>query len=347
MISVQSRKGEKSWLEREILEQPLVLSKIWSKKKALQRLAKEIAPLGLHQVVFVARGSSDHAAVYGKYLFELTLGVPVSLAAPSVVTRYKKTLQLKKTLVVALSQSGESEDVLEYVAAAGKNGAYTLAISNDAHSGLVQMCQQSLLLHAKRERSLAATKTYTAELFTLLILALSLRRLSLSPYASIPEKMGKVLRLRGDLEEMASRLSYAESLVVLGRGLNTPTAMEWGLKLVEVCGLQAMGMSAADFLHGPQALRKRHLPYALLMPSDPTLPFMRDLAGKLGAGNSFCFSDSPLEKIFWSSRLPKAPPLATPILYAVPGQLLALEIARQRGLAQDNPPFLQKVTRTL
>lgn len=337
----------RSFLEKEIKQQPSVLESIWKRRQEAEKLARAIARYDPWRVVLVARGSSDHAAVYGKYLIEMQTGIPVSLAAPSIVTRYKKPLDFRKTLVIALSQSGESEDVVSFIKEAARRGGLCLAICNDRQSSLIEESKLYFYLSAGDEKSIAATKTYTAELFALLLLA-SFWSGSLDiDGRELTSAIAELLEREGELERIARDFSYTDEIVILARGVNTATAMEWGLKLSEVCGLSARGMSGADFLHGPQTLRRKRLPYCLLMPEDPTFPFMKQLAVELPAHDLYLFSDRRISIKKCCFIMPSVHWKLTPLLYVVPGQLLALKLAERSGLDPDKPPFLRKITRTL
>ncbi len=243
-----------SKMSTEIREQPEVLERIlnegWPEARSASRALREGR---LRSVMIAARGTSDNAALYAKYLFEVLLGLPTALASPSVFTLYESRMNLEGVLVVGLSQSGESQDVLETVRRSGELGARTLAVTNNEASAMAEAAQHHLFLRAGKEESVASTKTYTAELLVLYLLVCALR----GERTLGDEVRGLPRLLRGVLEaewEGTERYRYAEYMVVTSRGYNLATAGEVALKLMKTTYIRRSG-----FLRGrPQARSHRH-----------------------------------------------------------------------------------------
>ncbi|HMY73169.1 MAG TPA: SIS domain-containing protein, partial [Blastocatellia bacterium] len=267
----------------EIEQQPAAI------ERTIQREAKKIESFSARLkanrprlIVLVARGSSDNAALFGRYLLELTTGIPVSLAAPAVHTLYKKKLDLRDALVVGVSQSGEGVDINLTLENAKRSGATTLAITNEAESSMAQLSDETFLIHAGRERSVAATKTFTGQLLIFHLLA---RALSDAPkqmeVERLPELAAESLKLKSDVAEMVERYAFMKQCVVVGRGLNYANAYEFAIKLMETCYVVAERFSGADFLHGPIAMVDSGFPVFLFAPPGPTLNGTKDLLAKL------------------------------------------------------------------
>jgi glucosamine--fructose-6-phosphate aminotransferase (isomerizing) len=337
-----------SLLHREIGEQPGAVARFLDNETA--RVARLTAPLrrtDLRFVFVVARGTSDNAARYAQYLFGALTGLPVALAAPSLVTLYGAPPRLRGALVVGISQSGRSPDVVETVAAARRAGAPTLAIVNDAGSPLARAAHDVLPLHAGEERSVAATKTYTAQLAAVALLAASLagNRRVLADLQRIPRAMEQALATEAAARRAARRLAGASRAVVLARGMNYPTAHEIALKLKELALLLAEPYSSADFRHGPIAMAERRLPAIVVSPRGSRPAAELDaLAARLRAGRSPVISIGPSGP--GSIPLPAVPEILSPLVAVIPGQLLAFHAAKARGLDPDRPRGIRKVTKT-
>jgi glucosamine--fructose-6-phosphate aminotransferase (isomerizing) len=303
--------------------------------------------------VLVARGTSDNAALFGRYLIELTTGIPVSLAAPSIYTLYHARLNLKDTLVVGISQSGEGEDINRVLEASRRHGAYTVGITNEAKSRMAQVVDEVFLVRAGRQRSVAATKTYTGQLLVLYLLASALgREVTAEGISEIPSHVQSALALAHTLEDLVPRYRYMRECAVVARGLNYANAFELALKLMETCYVVAERFSSADFLHGPIALVERDFPVLIFMPPGRTFAGLKSLAlrlRRLRAETLLISSEgAPLPPATRAILVPGAiPELYTPIPYIVPGQLFAALLAETKGLDPDKPRSLQIVTRTL
>lgn len=343
-----------SRMMREILEQPEALRRTFraGRGQALefQRFARK---KDFRLIVLVARGTSDNAALFGRYLFELTTGIPVSLAAPSIHTLYRAPLNLRDALVVGISQSGEGTDINRVLEAAKRQGALTIGITNEARSTMAGLVDEVFLVRAGKQRSVAATKTYTGQLMALYLLAAALGGgVTLSRVNEIPDHAREALRLGPEMRALAERYRFMRHCVVVARGVNYANAFELSLKLMETCYVIAERFSSADFRHGPIALIEPDFPVIIFMPPGKTFPDLKRLATRLGRLRA--------ETLLISSRgakLPAAmrairiraamPELYTPIPYIIPGQLLAAYLAEVKGLNPDQPRELEIVTQTL
>ncbi len=338
----------RSVLRAEIGEQPAAVARLLAREgRRVAALGARLAAADLSWVLVAARGTSDNAARYAQYAFGIVHRLPVALAAPSLVTLYGRPPRVKGALVIGISQSGRSPDVVETVAAARRAGAPTLAIVNDASSPLARAADWVLPLHAGVERSVAATKTYTAQLAAVALLVLSMggRRREREALDAVPDAMDEALGVEPAAEALAAPLAEAQRAVVLGRGLHFPTAYEIALKLKELALLLAEPYSAADFQHGPIAMAEKGLPVILVSPpgSRPA-PEMEVLGKELARRGSPVLAIGPRRR--GSLPVPRVPELLAPLVSIVPGQLLAFHAARARGLDPDRPRGIHKVTET-
>jgi glucosamine--fructose-6-phosphate aminotransferase (isomerizing) len=304
-------------------------------------------------VVLAARGSSDNAALFGRYLIEICTGLPVSLAAPSVHTLYRSRLRLRHAVVVGISQSGESTDVNQVVEESRKAGALTVGVTNERRSSLCRLADEVFLVRAGRERSVAATKTYTGQLLVFYLLAAALLGRDHWPgLERVPDLAGAALEREAQVAALVERYRFMNRCLVVGRGLNYANAYELAIKLMETCYVVADRFSSADFLHGPVAMVGSGFPVFLFAPPGRTLPDMRGLVKRLaalGAETIALSSDSGVLSDATSPiRIPRRPPeVLTPIPYIVPGQLFAAHLAGIKGINPDVPRSLSKVTRTI
>src|SRR6266404_2891134 len=268
----------------EIRQQPETLSKtLESGFKSVCDLRRHFEAHRPRLIIMVARGTSDNAAQFGRYLIEITTRIPVSLAAPSVLTLYESSLDLRDVLVIGISQSGESTDTNAVLEDARKRGATTVGITNDAASAMARTVEYPLLIDAGPEHSVAATKTYACQLLALYLLAYALDgAVQLEQLRCIPDWTEKVLAMEENIEDIAERYFFMTRAVTVGRGLNYANALEVGLKLMETCYVVAERFSAADLMHGPIALVEQSFPTFLFTPSGVTWPAMRELFDKLG-----------------------------------------------------------------
>jgi len=316
--------------------------------RALARFREKRPPL----ILVAGRGTSDNAAVFGRYLFEHFAGIPVSGAALSLFTLYPAPMHLNGALAIGLSQSGESLDVVKALRGARRSGAFTLAITNTAGSSLARAAHHTVLLHARRERAVAATKTYTAELVAMAMVCRALGgRLPDSDLEALPHGIRVALTCEQAIAELAPHYRYAPRCLCLARGFNYATAREIALKLMETCYLGASGMSAADFLHGPIAFVDAATPIVLLAADGPTYGFMVEVGRRLQAQGLDVLTFTNRPGIARVSALTIHCPVRTreglsPIPFATLGQLFACHVALARGLNPDAPRRLRKVTRT-
>jgi len=339
---------------QEIAEQPAALEKtIAEEQSKVSRLGSFLRARDIDLIVLVARGSSDNAALFGRYLLEITTGTPVALAAPSVHTLYGARLNLRRALVIGVSQSGEGEDINRVLENARAGGAYTVGITNEAQSTMVGLVDETLLMHGGRERSVAATKTYTGQLLHFYMLAEALAETSVKlGYEAIPEFAARALESRPAVEELVERYVFMENCVVVGRGLIYANAYEMALKLMETCYVVAERFSSADFLHGPLAIVERHFPIMIFAPPGVTLAGVNELLGRLQelrADTLVITADEAAASA--STRAIMMPGEISETLslipYIIPAQLFAALLADAKGLNPDAPRSLAKVTRTL
>ncbi|HTO54630.1 MAG TPA: SIS domain-containing protein [Myxococcota bacterium] len=335
-----------SLLEREIFAQPTMLDRFCQLDGP--RVIDLGARLGAHRpagVLIAARGSSDHAAAYAKYLFGARLGVPVALAAPSLITLYERALALDRWIAIGISQSGASPDVIRVIEEARSQGCVTLAITDRLDSPLAAAAEHVVGLGLGGERAVAATASFTTSLLALAHLASGWRGEEDPELAQAAVLAERALTLAGDARKLAEHLAPHPACAIVGRGFGYPVALEWALKLKELAGVFAEPFSAADYRHGPIALAQTGAPVFAIELRGPAAPDVRRLAEDLrerGARIVRISSDSDADLC-----LPKALEWLAPIPAAIAGQLLAFWLARARGRDPDHPVGLRKVTKTL
>ena len=340
-------------LEQEIASQSEVVERLL--KDETKRIEKMVSQLpAFDYVLIAARGSSDHAATYAKYAWTTLAGYPVALAAPSLLTMYKAQVRLAGALVVGISQSGQSPDIIAVLEEGKRQGRPTLAITNDGSSPLASMADYVIELHAGPEQSIAATKTYTAQLTVMAIFAaiLSGNIQHLDALQQIPLAMENTLQLNSKLAQDVERYRYMDRCIVIGRGYNYATSFELALKLKELTYIMASAYSSADFRHGPIATIESGIPVFLFMPTGATYDDMLDLAIELKRREAELLVISESERALSLARkalpiCPGVPEWLTPLITIIPGQLFVLNLALTKGLNPDIPRGLQKVTRTL
>jgi len=338
-----------SILFKEIHEQPAAIERAMSTTRTTaEALVDDIRKRDIRMVILAARGTSDNAATYAKYLWQITCGIPAGLAAPSVHTLYEARVDYRNALVVGVSQSGAGEDVNEVVAQARKAGALTAAITNTPGSAIAGIAEHVLNCDAGPEKAVAATKTYTTSLALLALVGAlwSGNRDLAEALARVPGVAQTLLTaLPGTVEPLASTLIHAQRLVSVARGLLLPTAVEASLKIAETSYTATQAFSSADLLHGPIASVPAQTPCLLFAPNGRTEESMRALGEKLrGRGARVLeVSTNP------GAALPLADPgteLLSPIVDILPAQLLAYHLTVARGYDPDNPAGLSKVTVT-
>lgn len=337
---------------QEIGEQPEVLEKtIRAEAGKYKKLNTFLSGREINLIVLVARGSSDNAALLGRYLLEITTGIPVSLSAPSVFTLYDAEMRLKRALVVGVSQSGEGTDINRVLESAKKSGAFTLGITNEADSAMARIADETLLIHAGREKSVAATKTYTGQMLHFYMLAEILSHKKIG-FEQIPQLAAEALKFQTEVKELVQRYVFMENCVVVGRGLNYGNSYELALKLMETCYVVAERFSSADFFHGPLAIVERRFPVILFAPKGVTKQSNIELLKRLKElhADSFAITNDA-EIAGLSSRSLRLneniDELLSPIPFVIPAQLFAAYLAEAKGLNADEPRSLSKVTKTI
>jgi glucosamine--fructose-6-phosphate aminotransferase (isomerizing) len=349
-----SRQMSQSELLSEINEQPDALARLLTAESAnVERMAAAINHAQVRYVTIAARGSSDNAATFAKYLLGSFNRLPVALAAPSLYTIYQSPPRLAGSLVIGISQSGESPDILAVVEEAKRQQALTLVVTNFANSPLARAADMVILQHAGEERTIAATKTFTTQLFALALLSVTLandhdRRRDLE---AVPDAVARTLSLDAAAQKAAARWREMSTCLVIGRGYNYATAFEIALKLKELAYVIAEPFSSADVRHGPIAIVERGFPVILIAPrgrvSDDLIAVERQLKEK--GGTLIVISDVP-EALSLGDSLVLPVSLSewlSPFTAVVPGQLLAYHLALDKGYDPDHPRGLAKVTRTL
>jgi glucosamine--fructose-6-phosphate aminotransferase (isomerizing) len=371
--------GQTAMLD-EIQEQPEALRRtLRGTLDPVRQVALAAQQHGIEMVLLAARGTSDHAALYAQYLFQYLNGIPVALATPSLYTLYGAAPRLRKALVIGISQSGESPDIVEVIAKSREAGALTVGITNKEGSQLATTAQHTLLCHAGLERSVAATKTYTTTCAVLAMLAafLSGGEALRDGIERIPELAMAALKSEERVARVAERYIHAHDCIVLGRVFQYSTARETALKLEETCYVVSTPFSTADFRHGPAALVDRGLPVIMFAPPGRTSADSLALLQWLREQGADCLvitEDERLQELATTSIRLELPALTNaaapgtgaaktgtdgsnkvqasvaellaPIPYIIPGQLLANYLAVYKGLNPDQPRSLTKITRT-
>ncbi len=338
-------------MRTEIAEQPAALRATIG---ALLPRTGEVARVaaGTREVLFVARGTSDNAAVYGSYLIQTAAGRLATLAAPSVATAYHSRLDLSGVLTVALSQSGKTEEIVASLDWARDCGARTLAITNNAESPLAATADLALVTMAGAERAVPATKTFTTQLAALAVIAIGLGApLDPGELRAVPDEIEAMVSRPLELDPIVTELAGVKGAIVSGRGLAYAAALELALKLKEACYLHAMGLSYADLLHGPIAVVDDRTPAIVLAAnSGPTLTGTIELARRVtrAGARTYCIGGGPDLAAACTNSLagPDLPEWVAPLGLIVPGQLLTEALARRLGVNPDSPRGLSKVTQT-
>jgi glucosamine--fructose-6-phosphate aminotransferase (isomerizing) len=339
----------------EIHEQPEVLRGLLeTQSEAVARVAAAIAARGVSYLYLAARGTSEHAGIYGQYVLGAFGGLPVALAAPSLFTVYGRPPRLAGALVVGVSQSGQSPDIVAVIVEGRRQGALTLAITNDADSPLAQAAELTLNISAGAERAVAATKTYTGELmlFAMLAAALAGEKDRAAELARLPAAVAGALQLDTAVQAAAGRFREMSRCVILGRGYHFATAMEWSLKLKELTYVVADRYSTAEFQHGPVAMVEPGFPVLAVAPTDAGHGAVRELLARLTSEKGaevLALSDdeATLAAASVGLRLPSGvPDWLMPIVSIVPAQLFCHHLSLARGLDPAAPRGLSKVTLT-
>jgi glutamine---fructose-6-phosphate transaminase (isomerizing) len=325
----------------EIDEQPAVLAGLLEHRDEIEQVRAAVRDRAPRFVVLAARGTSDHAALYAKYLIEVELGLPAGLASPSTMTVYDARPALDGVLFVAVSQSGGSSDLIDSLTTARSCGALTVAVTNAPDSALAAAADLHVDIRAGAERAVAATKTYTAEL-----LALHLLLVGADGTAALPAAAEATLRENSSdrIGDLAQRYRFADRLIMTARGFSYPTAREAALKLMETSYLSAQAFSAADLLHGPLAMIDSGVPViAVASPGrgGKALGAALDRLGETGADVVRVGPPGPVPVNY--DGLPER---LAPVVEILPLQRLARHTALGRGIDPDRPRGLSKITDT-
>ncbi len=343
-----------SLLESEIAEQPQAVERfLTSAGEITRRIAAEINQRGATYILIAARGSSDNAARYGQYLFGALNRLPVALATPSLYTLYSAPPQMAGALVIGISQSGRSPDIVSVLESAREQSQATLAITNDTASPMALAADWVLPLDAGEERAVAATKTYTTSIAALALLSACMAGDAerLADLERMPEMMRRTLATTQGMSTLVERYRYAERSAVIGRGFNYGTAFEVALKVKELTRLVIEPYSSADFLHGPISILEPGFPLILVAPSGKVLSDLADLAEAVRQRGAETIIISDDEALLRGARtalpLPHGTPeWLSPIVAVLPGQVFAATLAQAKGLDLDHPVGLHKITRT-
>ncbi|MGH3948001.1 MAG: SIS domain-containing protein [Pseudonocardiaceae bacterium] len=340
-------------MAQEIAEQPEAVARTLAALLPLRPQLRRLADARRH-VLFFARGSSDNACVYGRYLLEAYARRPAALAAASVATHYRSRLDLSDTVVVSVSQSGATGEIVAAQSWAIECGARTVAVTNVAESPLAAQADLALILQAGAERAVPATKTYTAQLAAMAVLGTALadgphgldRELS-----RVPAEIARLLERREGVDAAVERLASARQVLVTGRGLVYGTALELALKLEETCLRPVRGLSYADLRHGPMAVVDAQVVTVLVAaPDGPMLPGMADLAAELGRRGATTVGLGGDPRFGASCDLtvagPDLPEELASLALVVPAQITVEALTRRLGLDPDAPRGLSKITQT-
>jgi glutamine---fructose-6-phosphate transaminase (isomerizing) len=343
-------------LKTEIFEQPDVLQNLLDRQyRPVEKIASALRGREFQYIYLAARGTSDNAGRYADYLFGALNGIPIALATPSLFTIYQQPPSLKGALVVGISQSGQSPDIVSVVAEGNRQGCPTLAITNQPDSPLGMEAEFTIELQAGVEAAVAATKTYTAELMVVAMLSVALRGEAALQKAlfGVPPMVRKALELDTSLAAMALDFRSMQRCVVLGRGYQYATAYEWALKMKELTYLLAEPYSTADFQHGPVAMVEKGFPVLAVATEGRAFSGMLDLIQSLKEKSDptlLVISDraEALELASYPVSLPPGiPEWLAPLVSIIPAQLFAYHLTVAKGLNTETPRTIHKVTETV
>lgn len=340
-----------SIMEAEILSEPLVLPHCYeANADAMERLVAAINRKGIRHLRIAARGSSNNACVYFKYLCEVLTGLTVSFVYPSVVTVYGGQLRGEDTMLLAVSQGGQGKDLLLLLQNAKANGVFTVSMTNDPASPLARQADMTLSMELPTEESMAATKSFSAELLLLSMLALRLGGRSMAPLGKLGAVLSDIPGLSEEFDAFAQSLMGIDNLFVMSRGFGLALAKEACCKLQETCLVNATPYAVSDFLHGPFALVDENTRVLLLVPSDGCLQSNLDMLQRLReqkAGVMLLSSEEEVIRRFGGLKLPKAEPELEVFLFAMAIQLICSKLADRKGLNPDTSRNLNKYTVTI
>jgi len=339
---------------KEILEQPVALERCAEKNLLLiKEIVKHLKERGINQVVIAARGTSDHVAVYGKYVIELLLGIPVSLSASSIFTIYNGKLDFRSSLVIGVSQSGKAADVLEVLRCAKSNGGMTVGITNNAESEIAQESEFFLNCEAGLEKSVAATKTFTTQMFLLASLAAEWSGNSevIEELIQLPGKISQVFEVSSVIESKVERYCFMKECFVLARGINYAVSLEAALKIQETTYVRAKAFATSDFQHGPIAMIEHDIPVIIFAPDGPSLKDVASMIERLRSEQIEIIVISNRKDILDLGTTAFSIPetsndIISPFFNAIIAQMFACKLALAKGMNPDSPRGLKKVTIT-
>jgi glucosamine--fructose-6-phosphate aminotransferase (isomerizing) len=340
-------------MRAELGESPAIVERLLDGAAGqIDAVARAMRERQIDLVVIAARGTSDHAALYGQYILGARNRLLVAPAAPSLVSLYGAPPRLRHALVIGISQSGRSPDVVAVVEESRRQGALTVAITNEPSSELAAAAHHLVALEAGPERAVAATKTYLAEIAIMAMLsaALSADEASAAELRALPAALRLALAAEDRAAELAGAWAGHDECIILARGFHYATAREWALKLKELAYVLADPYSGADFQHGPFALIREAFPILAVATTGPALESMAELlqrARQAGGRLLVLSDDADLLALGDGIPLPAAPEWLSPLVAILPAQLFAYHLARARGLDTEAPRNLQKVTLTL
>lgn len=340
-------------MEAEIGQQPEALKKCYETNIGLiKEIAKVARERRINHIMMAARGSSDNASNYFKYLCEIYVGIPVSFAAPSVLTLYEGKLNLYGTMVVGVSQSGKAADVIAILDCAKRQGGVTVAVTNNTSSPMASAADYHIYLNVGEEKSVAATKTYTAQMYVLGQLAAEIADSDelRKALADVPALIKKVIDLKDSIGESSKRYQSATDCYVLARGINYAAAQETGLKIQETTYIKARAYAISDFHHGPFAVVDENTKVLILAPADRTAADSLEMIEKVKATGAdvtvFTDNKALADKADSTVLLPACPECVNPFVYVACAQLFACNLSVTRGINPDAPRGLKKVTIT-
>lgn len=342
----------KMW--EEILEQPDVLKKtVETNKAVIDDLLTDLQARDISTVIIAARGTSDHAAVYAKYAIETLIGIPVSLAAPSVFTMYNKKIKMNNCLVIGISQSGKAADAIEVVKAAAEQGAITMSVTNFVDSPLAATSKYHLFCDTGIEKSVAATKTFTSTVFLLInfIAKWAQNAELLNELAQTPDIMKTIFTQSDAIKETVQKYRFMKECFVLARGINYSIALEAALKIQETTYVRAKAFATSDFHHGPFAMVERDMPVIVYAPEGPSSKDVFEMVNKLKDSEAdilIISNNQELLKLGNSHiEIPKnCSDYVSPLFNVVIAQMFACNLSLLKGLSPDSPRGLNKITIT-
>jgi glucosamine--fructose-6-phosphate aminotransferase (isomerizing) len=343
-----------SWLESELREQPSALARLLDRET--DRAREVAAPFrrdDIRYILIASRGSSSNAARYAQYLLGRANRVPVMFATPSLYTIYEQPPRLDGAIVIGISQSGASPDIIAVLAEARRQGRPTIALTNDAASPLAQQADAVLPLDAGQERAVAATKTYLNSVgaVSLLFATISDDQLALDELKRMPAVLERQIEL--SLESFPSLDEYRDAVgaTVVARGVNYGTAYEIALKIRELSGLVVEAYSPADLLHGPIAAIQPGWPVIVVAPTGPARPSVEEVVVPLKERGARVLAVSDVAAVLRRAHtrlplVPRVPEWLSPLTAVIPGQVAGMRLAQLRGLDIDSPRGLNKITLT-